>query len=257
MLKSKIKNTVINLLWPPRCMMCGRMLDVISKLSETNCVCDKCRPKYESAFAELCGECNQSVSRCLCGVKRGRGELYPIAKAFYYKANSENAAQNRIIFSLKHTDDKRIASTLAEALAPSVVNMLRSEGVESGDCIFTFVPRRRAAISRDGFDQGERIARFVAGELGASGNFKPLFRRVGGREQKRLDKNERHKNLESAIRLKASAERKTSGKYVVVIDDVITSGATMRAAEKLLLSVGVKKVLFACVARSKGTKNQP
>ena len=205
-------------------------------------------------FASVCAECNKSVARCVCGVKRRATEISPLAKCFYYKPDRETYIGNRIIFQLKHIDDKRIPQLLANDLAESVLSMLKAEGIALEDCIFTFVPRRRGAIHKYGFDQGRRLAYYTAKALYCKGNFKSLFLRRASKEQKRLDANARDKNLAEALYIRPCCEKYVNDKIICVIDDVVTSGATMRAAEKLLVSQGAKRVVFACVAKTKSDK---
>lgn len=251
MVKSKILNTVVNLLFPPTCMICGERISAICDLTGVNCVCDTCRTSYESNFNEVCSTCNGSVFRCTCGVKMGRGEISPLAKCFFYKPQKENSSSNRIIYAIKHVDDKRITKMMAKELSGSVLEMLNGEGIKPNECIFTFVPRRRAAINKDGFDQGKRLANYTARACGVKRGAKSLLIRLGGREQKRLDAKKRRENIAGALRLKYGSPKKIKGKAICIVDDVVTSGATMKAAEKLLLSTGAKRVIFACVARTK------
>ena len=242
----------LNLLFPPKCMVCGRRIDVAENILSLNCICDKCRPNYEMGFYSVCGECNLAVSVCTCGAKIGKREISPIAKCFYYKPDCERGTHNRIIYSLKHRDDKRFSRFLGRELSSSVGNMLSKEGIDPDLCIFTYVPRRREAINKDGFDQGKRLARYTAFELGMKRSFRTLIIRRDGDEQKKLNKVQRQKNLENSLRLRRGV--KLSGKTVCVIDDVVTSGATMLAAEKLLITGGAERVVFACVARSRSEK---
>ncbi len=252
MKNSKIKNAAINLLFPPKCIICGERIAVMSALTEIVCVCRRCRASYEGIFLEVCPTCNLSVSACRCGVKRGRTEISPLAKCFFYKPSKENSVGNKVIFAIKHTDDKRITKLLSRELSDSVISMLTAEGIEPNECIFTFVPRRKSAVLRDGFDQGARLARYTAKACGNERGAKSVFRRFGDKEQKKLAANQREKNLQDALGARFMARRAVEGKSVCVIDDVVTSGATMRAAEKALLSWGAKRVVFACVARTKG-----
>ena len=253
-LVTDVKNTVVNLLYPPKCMVCGRRIDVLSSISSLNCLCEDCRPTYEAGFSEVCGDCNKAVSRCLCGVKIGKSEIKPLAKCFYYRIDKESSTQNRVIYSVKHRDDKRISLFLACELASSVRNLMDIEGIELDECIFTFVPRKYKSVCKDGFDQGKRLSLFLARELGVRRRFKKTLVRLGGREQKKLNAMQRQANLTEALKIKKSAVKCIFGKTVCVVDDVVTSGATMRAAEKLLLSAGAKRVIFATVSRSKGNK---
>ena len=205
-------------------------------------------------FSEVCSGCNKSVSSCSCGIKVANHEMGPMIKCFYYKPSRESYVGNRVIFALKHTDDKRIAKMLARELATSLDNVLKSEGSVSDECVFTFVPRRKSAIFKDGFDQGLRLAKYSARYCGSGYKFRRLFIRSNSREQKKLKLGGRISNLEASLALRPLAKRALAGKTVVLVDDVVTSGATMRAAEKLLLSLGAKQVIFACVARTLSDK---
>ena len=251
---SSLKNSIINLLFPPKCIVCGEMIDALKDIKAINCICPKCRVSYESMFFSVCSECNKSVARCTCGVKRRTTEIAPLAKCFYYKPDRETYIGNRIIFQLKRMDDKRIAQLLANELAEIVLCMLKSEGMSPEDCMFTFVPRRRGAIHKYGFDQGRRLAYYTAKALSCKENFKSLLLRRGSREQKKLDANARDKNLAKALSIRPRYAKYVKDKIICVIDDVVTSGATMRAAEKTLVSYGAKRVVFACVAKTKSDK---
>jgi predicted amidophosphoribosyltransferase len=105
------------------------------------------------------------------------------------------------------------------------------------------------------------LCELVAKELGA--DTLPLFTRVGGREQKKLTKAERAKNIRSSIILNenlsgfpkkinvSDLSAAISGKTVIIIDDVITSGATMKHSAGLIRKCSTnQKVFIACVAKT-------
>ena len=102
--------------------------------------------------------------------------------------------------------------------------------------------RRKAAR---GFNQAEEIAKPVARSLGV-----PLVRVVRRIEatpfQSGLDAEERARNLCSAF----VASRAVTYKHVLIIDDVVTTGATTKALAKALLKAGVSKVSVLAVARA-------
>jgi predicted amidophosphoribosyltransferase len=145
---------------------------------------------------------------------------------------------------------------LSEKLSKTFAKMK----IEGSDCVFTWVPRTGSAISENGFDQGREISGRIAKRYGAE--HYPLFSRVGGKEQKKLDRKNRKKNVVASIKLNESMRdfprfqyNKSindfvKGKRVVIIDDVMTSGATLRRASELLHSAGVESSIVACVAKS-------
>lgn len=248
---NKLRNTAVNLLFPPECIICGERINVTCELSKINCICKRCRPSYESIFSEVCPLCNRSVSTCTCGVRIGSAEISPLAKCFFYKPKKERFVGNSVIYAIKHTDDKRITEMMALELSRSLTDMMRAENIDPCECIFTFVPRRKRAIRKDGFDQGRRLANYCATFCGVKRGAKPLFVRSSGREQKKLNALRRRKNITESIRVRNGAEKRICGRTVCIVDDVVTSGATMKAAEKLLLEAGAERVIFACVAKTK------
>ena len=119
--------------------------------------------------------------------------------------------------------------------------------------IFTYTPRRRAAVHQDGFDQAARLARALAREMG--GEFVPLLRRDVRRkasEQKRLGTRERIKNAEASYALCRRADARVRGRIVVLCDDRSTTGATLARCERLLLRAGASAVVWATIAQTEG-----
>ena len=113
---------------------------------------------------------------------------------------------------------------------------------------------------KNGFDQGELLCRSVAARLGiAHAN---LFVREGGAEQKKLSRAARKRNADRAIyantelkRVKGFDYAKNIGelvgdKTVIIIEDVITTGATVERAIRCLKNAGAGRVLVCAVARS-------
>lgn len=102
---------------------------------------------------------------------------------------------------------------------------------------------RRKAIR--GFNQATEFARPIAKSLGV-----PLVRNVRRKRatpfQSGLDAAERARNLRGAFVM----TRPDSSAHVLIIDDVVTTGATVRALAKRLLSSGVTKVSVLAVARA-------
>ncbi len=108
----------------------------------------------------------------------------------------------------------------------------------------------------------------ICKSLGGAGS-RALISRDGGKEQKRLSPNERKKNANRAFFILPSVrearsgdeEHSIRGKNIVLIDDVMTSGASAARCVKLLRDAGAENVIFASVARcekksSKSRKNK-
>ena len=114
--------------------------------------------------------------------------------------------------------------------------------------LFTYPPRRRAAVRKDGFDQAERLARALA--IACEGEFASLIRRTrrGRQEQKRLDAAERADNAALAYELADVDPSILRDRIVVLCDDLRTTGATLNRCAELLIRAGARGVILSTVA---------
>lgn len=249
-----------NILMPPRCASCGILLSLREDGSD-ECLCDRCSEMWRRAREESCPVCLLPSRICLCAPHGGPAEAYSIPKVLTYTPSRRNI-QSRMIYSLKTVNDRRISRFLARELAVSAGRYLEEAGIQPNECIYTYVPRRRRAEARYGFDQARRLAKELSAICG--GEFMHLFVRHGGKEQKKLDKSQRKENIKTAIGLSRRVGSGThgdvrgkagekgrgavKGRCVVIVDDLITTGATLGYAARLLRRAGAESVILTCVA---------
>ena len=237
-----------NLLFPPKCACCRTLIPVVEeKYGGGLCLCRECRGLWNRAKEENCPTCLCPSHTCLCTEDKGSLKNMKIPKLLTYNPNVNNT-QNKMIFSLKKVNDKRIPEFIASELSVSMGRYFKDNFILPDECVYTFVPRSRRAKGEFGFDQGQRLSREVARIC--EGKFEALFVRLGGREQKRLDSDMRARNISRSLRLKRNAEEKIRGRKIVVIDDLVTTGATLDGAVKLLKRAKAAEVYVACVART-------
>ena len=98
-----------------------------------------------------------------------------------------------------------------------------------------------------GFNQAERLAAAVAAHLDRPIHRRALDRCRATRPQTSLDKRARQSNVAGAFRARADA---VSGRRVLLVDDVVTSAATVSAASAALYRAGAKEVVVAALARA-------
>jgi ComF family protein len=145
---------------------------------------------------------------------------------------------------MKHHDERRVFEFVAQALIPYLVEAFPD--LQFDHIWFTYAPRRRGAVVKYGVDQSERIAKELARICG--GTFVSLLRRRGGREQKKLTAAERKKNVAEIFSLKEEYRDAVVGKTIVLVDDLLTTGATLGLCSSILASAGAAEVVALTVA---------
>lgn len=129
---------------------------------------------------------------------------------------------------------------LAHHLAGLLVNRLIATGVVDDLDVVTWAPTSRRRRHQRGFDQAEVVARRVAAQLGLP--CRRLLEREAGPSQTGLDRTSRLHG--PTFRVSPAA----AGRSVLLVDDVVTTGSTLRSADRALRQGGADHVVRAAVA---------
>lgn len=214
----KLYHFLIELLFPPKCVLCGTLL----KAGETD-LCKPCRsdmPEYP-------------------GCKNKPQFLDSFAAVWYYEGNVR-----RSILRFKFRNARSYAGAYGRILAMKLLN----EYPEGFD-VLTWVPVSRLRKLRRGYDQVELLAQSVGRELGIS-PVSTLRKIRNNRPQSRLkDPAARRANVLGAYRSVDGAS--VQGKRVLLLDDVLTTGATAGECARVLRCAGAKEVHCAAVAAAR------
>jgi predicted amidophosphoribosyltransferase len=148
----------------------------------------------------------------------------------------------RIVLALKYRNRRQAARHVARLL----VNRLIELGVPPQVDVVTWAPTGRDRRHRRGFDQGEIIARTVARQLGLPCR-RLLERSPASASQTGRSRAQRLDGPEFTARPDVAVRR------VLVVDDVVTTGATLRAAQAALERAGAQSVFLCAVASTPAT----
>jgi ComF family protein len=234
-----------NLLFPPKCLLCS---DATSENKSE--LCDNCLDRWKALREVRCPKCGNTASGCRCGSKQLGKAAYCGALFFYDSRESELKDGRRIIYSLKRSSDRRYARFLAREMAAMLLRYAAAHGIDLSHGIVTNAPRSRSAVREYGFDQGEILARYTAQYIGA--RYSRMLINIGGKAQKNLSASERRNNAEGSIVLKGIIE---PGALIILVDDVITTGATLGRCAELLRCGGAENVICAAAASTRSRRS--
>ena len=102
------------------------------------------------------------------------------------------------------------------------------------------------SIKKRGFNQCEVIAKHLSEELNIPVS-KSLIKIKDTKEQKSLSKEERYKNIKDAFEIR---DKKILNKRILLIDDVVTTGATLLECEKIFKKYNVEEITVLTIAKS-------
>ena len=210
--------------------------------------CSKCNLAWHASKTESCPECYGAASECSCMPHQlsSAGAL-TLRKLFFYSPKKEHEAQNKLVYYLKHHKNRRAADFSARELSRLIENELDTLGVSAEDVLVVNMPRSRRSVQRDGFDLSKEVCLALERRLGIK-YCEAIKRRYGGKEQKKLSAAERKKNIKNLMSLCETAEPLIKGRYILLFDDVVTTGASMSACVSLLRRAGAKGILCFCLA---------
>ncbi|HET9084303.1 MAG TPA: hypothetical protein VFN41_07830 [Candidatus Limnocylindrales bacterium] len=148
------------------------------------------------------------------------------------------------LHAIKYSGEQRLAEPLGRAVAR------RWAAVGVGATVVTNVPVHADRAKQRGYDQAELVARVAARGLGLP--FLPLLLRARATiAQFDLDRRDRARNVRGAFALKPGVERHVTGAWVLLVDDVVTTGSTLAACAAVLHDWGALGVSAVTVARER------
>ncbi len=232
--------TAIRAVFPPECLCCG------DRVETAFAICGGCWADTPFILGAACG---------LCGVplpgKAERDEVLrcddclTIARpwdagcaVFVYAGNAK-----RLVLGLKHGDRAEVARAAGPWMARAGGDLL------AGDPLIVPVPLHWRRLLTRRFNQSALLAHALARETGRTCLPDALVRVRSTGSQDGRNHAARFANLEGAIRPHPARGKWLAGRNVVLIDDVMTSGASFAAATAACIAAGAVNVRVIALAR--------
>jgi ComF family protein len=225
---AKFKGAALNLLFPQRCLGCGREGDLI---------CSSCQLSLPKLVPPLCPKCGRPQSSgILCpDCVPWKAHIDGIRSPFRFEGLARQA-----VHQLKYKNLRSLAQTLADLLSQYLV--LNPIPVD----ILMPVPLHPRRLKERGYNQSALLASHLGKSIGLPVDESCLARRKFLLPQARTQSViERRRNVEEAF----SCDKLSAGKQVLLVDDVSTSGATLDACAEVLKQAGAKSVWGLVFAR--------
>lgn len=195
----------------------------------------------------LCVACRGPLERRLAeppGYPLGMPVAMPAGLLQLEWCASYSGSVRSAIHALKYRGERRLAEPLAAALAE------RWARAGAGGELLTWVPVHPSRRRERGFDQAEALARAMAIPLDLP-VLGCLVRRRRTVAQHALGQEQRAHNVGGVFAAAESASAALAGRWVIVVDDVMTTGATLSGCARALLEAGVTAVSAITVARDR------
>lgn len=238
-MKNKAGSILLNLIYPPRCVFCGKRLP----------------PK--TARIHVCSDCANSLPYCRaynrcrrCGkpIPDGKGEICKtcytrrhynvrVTSPFLYADEARNA-----VIAFKKEQNSGYARTFAVYIAEMVKHDFGGEEID----VVVSVPPRRKEFYSEHFDQAACLASASARRLGLPFASGVMVQTGKLKKQSSLTYDERIANVSGKFAVKKPNAVKN--KTVLIVDDVCTTGATIEECARVLREAGAYRVYAATLA---------
>jgi ComF family protein len=144
---------------------------------------------------------------------------------------------------MKYSDQSELAAMLAPLVMRAATPLFAA-----ADLIVP-VPMHRWRLARRRFNQSAELARALSRLSGVPMQVHILERHRATAQQVGLTRAARRSNLRGAFRVRADAKAQIAGRHVLLVDDVLTTGATVEACTRTLLRAGAGEVDVVTLAR--------
>jgi ComF family protein len=221
----RIADAILDFVYPPLCLSCGQLL--------------------ASGREQVCRECWSAIKRVerdlpLLEETRLRllesGMVDELVSMFVFE---KEGPFQKIAHALKYSGIEKVGFELGRRLGEEI----RRQSLRAD--VLVPVPLHRRKFRERGYNQSEAISRGISQVLGVPVRVDLIRRSKWTQTQTKLSREERERNVENAFECRSLEVR---GLAVMIVDDVITTGATIESCASVLKGAGAAKIIAASAA---------
>jgi len=226
---SELINSFLDFIYPPHCLVCGRYLS-----EKERDVCEGCWNNLGTIPDPFCPVCrsflHKTEIRCsICS--EDLNLLYVKSLGVFDDFYKE------LIHRFKYKGKLSLGKNLSRKLAKEIEKDQRFSGFD----LLIPVPLHPARKRERGSNQSEIIGGIISGELNVPFSIDVLKRVKNTKDQTKLNEEQRKENVKDAFEVSFSGSVKD--KKIILVDDVITTGATLNECARILKNNGAKKIV--------------
>lgn len=239
-LLARVKTGLIDTIYPARCLACPTETETPSGLCGAcwrdvhffaGDVCDYCGVNVptadEHSARQICADCDQRPPAW----DRGRSAI------------AHQGAGHRVTSAFKYSDRTDMAAALAGWMVTAGTEIL------SPDCLVVPVPLHWSRLLRRRYNQAALLAQHVAEQTGCELLVDGLHRRWATPDLSGKPAQLRHELLADAIEAPTHQRAKFNGREIVLVDDLMMSGATLSACTEACREAGAVNVYVLTLSR--------
>ena len=231
---------LLDLALPMACVSC----DALMSVTDRGIVCGVCWSRLDLIPHPQCMRCGQAADRHAC---RWCAQLPPFVRATRSVCWMTPGPAPAIVHALKYEGWTAAAAGMAERMARCT---WPRDVVDERTAIIP-VPLAAARIRERGYNQSLLLAGPLADRWGIPVWDDVLERTRRTATQTRLTPGERRANVAGAFRARDSARQRLSGSHLIIIDDVVTTAATLTACAEALVAGGARIVSCLTFGRAR------
>jgi len=240
------RDGLADLLLPRVCVVCDRPL----RATERGMVCGWCWTRLDAIPYPQCARCGHPHIKHSC---RWCDLLPPFVRAVRSVCWVPGGAGGEIVHALKYEGWRATADGMAERMA----RLAWPQDVMEERTALVPVPLSAGRLRERGFNQSEVLAHALASRWRIPVWSDAIARARDTKTQTKLRPGDRLRNVAGAFDVSSSVSKRLRGTHLVLVDDVVTTAATLNACADALLESGARILSYVTFGRARSASDRP